>query len=186
MTATAPRLSVPNELTMGEYYRSSSNDLHMRSSNNLLDYTSASSSTNGSADLPEKLKLHRATLPSITTTATKNLRKQPIRPVSCVNGGPRHHMRGPPITREKIMISTFYVIAFPFHTHKPFFYSSSRAPFVSNRTRSLVTYSDKNKSQDKMLYCFKGPSLRSRIATWLPACLRRQSKLSKLVFVMCS
>ncbi|CAO4385097.1 unnamed protein product [Caenorhabditis nigoni] len=72
MTATAPRLSVPNELTMGEYYRSSSNDLHMRSSNNLLDYTSASSSTNGSADLPEKLKLHRATLPSITTTASEN------------------------------------------------------------------------------------------------------------------
>ncbi|CAI2357031.1 unnamed protein product [Caenorhabditis sp. 36 PRJEB53466] len=72
MAATSPRLSVPNELTMGDYYRSS-NDMRVRSTNNLLDYTSASSSTNGScAAPPEKLKFHRATLPSITTTTSEN------------------------------------------------------------------------------------------------------------------
>ncbi|KAF1747649.1 hypothetical protein GCK72_024114 [Caenorhabditis remanei] len=71
MTTTSPRLSVPNELTMGDYYRSSSIDRHLRSTNNLLDYTSASSSTNGS-EIPEKLKFHRATLPSITTTTSEN------------------------------------------------------------------------------------------------------------------
>ncbi|NP_001360777.1 C2 domain-containing protein [Caenorhabditis elegans] len=73
MTMASPRLSVPNELTMGDYYRSTgSSDMRGRSTNNLLDYTSASSSTNGSAGGPEKLKLHRATLPSITTTTSEN------------------------------------------------------------------------------------------------------------------
>ncbi|EGT30339.1 CBN-RGS-7 protein [Caenorhabditis brenneri] len=75
MTATSSsRLSVPNELTMGDYYRGgTSNDMMARSTNDLLNYTSASSSTNGSSsDMPEKLKFHRATLPSITTTQSEN------------------------------------------------------------------------------------------------------------------
>uniref|UniRef100_A0A1I7UPZ7 C2 domain-containing protein n=1 Tax=Caenorhabditis tropicalis TaxID=1561998 RepID=A0A1I7UPZ7_9PELO len=72
MTAASPRMSVPNDLTMGDFYRGSSTNMHVRSSNNLLDYSSASSSTNGSSDMPEKLKFHRATLPSITTTTSEN------------------------------------------------------------------------------------------------------------------
>uniref|UniRef100_A0A8R1DVW4 RGS domain-containing protein n=1 Tax=Caenorhabditis japonica TaxID=281687 RepID=A0A8R1DVW4_CAEJA len=70
MTATSPRLSVPNELTLNDYYRSS-NDIRVLSTQNLLDYTTASSSTNGSV-APEQLKFHRATLPSITTTNSEN------------------------------------------------------------------------------------------------------------------
>ncbi|CAI5454621.1 unnamed protein product [Caenorhabditis angaria] len=74
MTATSSRLSVPNDLTMGDYYCSSS-DVRVRANpNHNLDYTSASSSTNESSSAAgaAQVKFHRATLPSITTTTSEN------------------------------------------------------------------------------------------------------------------
>ncbi|CAB3400129.1 unnamed protein product [Caenorhabditis bovis] len=71
MTAASSRLSVPNEMTMGDYY-CTTGDLHIRQNPNHLDYTSASSSTNGSSAAEKIIPFHRAPVPSITTTTSEN------------------------------------------------------------------------------------------------------------------